>query len=129
MVFHTRAIIEVLGMPEKHIVDVVDKVLEKLKNENGITLEKQEVSKPELVKEKYYAIFAEVEIKAINFTKLLQFCYDYMPTSIEILDMDKIAMPVREFTNGINDSLIRLHQYNITVANLNQKVKELEQNK
>jgi|SRR3989344_5498393 len=126
MVFHVRAIIEVLGMPEKHIVEVINKVLEKLKTEQGITFEKQDVSKPELVKEKYYAIFAEVEIKIINFTKLLQFCYDYMPTSIEILDTEKVVMPIREFANGINDSLIRLHQYNITVANLTQRNKELE---
>ena len=115
-----------LGMPEKHIVEVINKVLEKLKTEQGITFEKQDVSKPELVKEKYYAIFAEVEIKIINFTKLLQFCYDYMPTSIEILDTEKVVMPIREFANGINDSLIRLHQYNITVANLTQRNKELE---
>jgi|SRR3989338_9035278 len=125
MVFTVRAIIEVLGMPEKHVLEVIEKVIEKLKNEKGITLEKQEITKPELVKEKYYAAFTEVEVKIINMTLLLQFCYDYLPTSIEIIDTEKISMSAREFSNAINDSLIRLHQYNITITNLIQKNKEL----
>ncbi len=124
MVFTVRAIIEVLGKPESHIAEVMNKVIEKLKSEEGITLVKHEVTKPEVVKQKSFSVFAEVEVKIVSFTRLLNFCYDYLPTSVEVLDTEKVVLPVREFVNGLNDSLTRLHQYNLMVNNLLAKQEE-----
>lgn len=123
MVFTARAVIEVLGRPESHVLEVINKVIEKLKADEGITLIKHEISNPEVIKETFFASYAEVEIKVLNFSKLLSFCYDYLPTTIEILDSEKIVLSAREFSNGLNDSLYRLHQYNTVVNNLMAKQK------
>ena len=121
MVFTVRAVIEVLGRPESHVTEVIIKVIEKLKLDEGITVIKSEISAPEVIKESFFASYAEVEVKILNFSKLLNFCYDYLPTTIEILDSEKIVMSARELSNGLNDSLYRLHQYNTVVNNLMAK--------
>lgn len=129
MVFTLRAMIEVLGKPESHVVEVINKVIEKLKTEKGVELLKHEISNAELIKEQFYSIFAQVEVKIMTFSGLLNFCYDYLPSSIEILDTEKVAMSAREFSNGLNESLIKLHQYNLMVNNLIAKSKPEEEKK
>lgn len=124
MVFTVRATIEVLGFPEEHIKEVIKKVIEKLKTEEGIQLLKENIHETEKIKERTFASFADVEIKANDLGKLLNFCYDYLPSTIEILDTEKVSIPVREFTAGLNEMLIKLHNYNMILNNLSQKLME-----
>lgn len=126
MVFTIRAIIEILGFPEEHVKEVTLKIIEKLKTEEGITLTKDQIHPAEKIKDRFFSCFAEVELKVHDFSKLLKFCYDYMPSSIDILDTEKVTMPIREFNFGINEMLECLHQYNIAVNNLTNKIKQLE---
>lgn len=126
MVFTIRAIIEILGFPDTHIKEVTQKVIEKLKTEDRITITKEVINEPQKVKEKYFSCLAEVEMKILDFNKLLAFCYDYMPSSLEFLDTEKITLPIREFHFGMSELLDKLHQYNIAVNNLSQRVKQLE---
>ncbi len=126
MVFTIRAIIEVLGFPNTHVKEVTEKVIEKLKTEDRVTVLNSKVNDPEKVKEKYFSCFAEVEMKVLDFSKLLSICSDYMPSSLEILDSDKVTLPTREFQLAISELLDKLHQYNIAVNNLSQRVKQLE---
>ncbi len=129
MVFTIRATIEVLGYPEDHVKKTIEKVVEKLKNEEGIKVIKSEIQKTEKIKESFFASFAETEMKINDFSKLLHFCYDYLPSSLEILDAEKITMPIREFSMGINEMLAKLHHYNLVVNNLSNKVNELKNQK
>ena len=78
MVFTVRAAIEVLGYPESHIDEVIKKIIEKLKTEDGIKLIKEEIHQAEKVKEEFFVSFVDVEIKINDFNKLLNFCYDYL---------------------------------------------------
>ncbi len=127
MVFTVRATIEVLGYPEDHVKKTMEKVVEKLKNEEGIKIIKSEMQKTEKIKENFFASFAETEIKINDFSRLLNFCYNYLPSSLEILDADKITLPIREFSMGINEMLAKLHHYHLVVNNLSNKVNELKQ--
>ena len=122
MVFSIRAIIEVIGYPESHVNEVTQKVGERLAAESGIIISKQNISKADKVKDTIHASMIEVELKINDYPKLLHFCYDYLPSTIEILDTDKIAIPIREFTNGLNDLIAKLHQYNLTVTSLMDKI-------
>lgn len=124
MVFTIRATIEVLGYPEEHIKEVINKVIEKLKTEEGIKVLKETTHETEKIKDTIFASFVEIELKINDFSKLLSFCYDYLPSTMEILDTEKIALPVREFSAGINEMLINLHNYKLVLNNLSQKIKE-----
>ncbi len=118
MVFVIRSIIEVLGYPEEHVNAVTENVVKKLKSENGIQVLKENVNKAEKVKDTIHASMIEVELKINDYSKLINFCYDYLPSSIEVIDTEKIAVSAREFTNGLNDMLVKLHQYNLTTNNI-----------
>lgn len=126
MVFTIRAIIEIMGFPEEHVKEVTKKVIERLKKEDGITVIKETLHEPQIVKEKFFSCFVELEIKLHDFSKVLNFCYDYLPSSIEILDVEKVNISVREFSFGLNEMLEKLHNYNFVVNNLNAKINMLE---
>ena len=126
MVFTVRAIIEVLGFPEEHVKEVTGKVIEKLKTEDRITITKENITEPTKVKEQFFSCFAEIEMKVHDMNKLIGFCFDYLPSSLEILDTEKVTIPVREFHFAISELIEKLHHYNITVNNLTGKIKHLE---
>ena len=126
MVFTIRTTIEVLGYPEDHVKEVMDKVIEKLKKEEGFQILKEEINKPEKVKETFFASFAELEIKLNDFSKLIHFCYDYLPSGLEVLDTEKVTLPIREFSSALNEMLAKLHNYNIVLTNLSSKLESLE---
>ena len=126
MVFTVRAIIEILGFPEEHVKEITQKVIEKIKTEDRISIIKETLHEPQKVKETFFSCFAEVEMKIHDLSKLMGFCYDYLPSSLEILDAEKITIPVREFHFAINEMLEKLHSYNFTVNNLSAKIKQIE---
>lgn len=126
MVFTVRATIEVIGYPEDHVKEVMQKIIEKLKTEDGLQILKNEVHPTEKVKEKFFATFVDIEMKINDFGKVLHFCYDYLPSSFEIIDADKITIPTREFSAGISEMIVKLHQYNLIVNNLSNKITELQ---
>ena len=127
MVFTIRTIIEVIGHPEPHVNEVASKVLENLKKEPGITVLKEGLSKAELVKSDIFASHLEIELKLVDMNRLLSFCYEYLPSSVEIIDAKKIVIPTREVTIALGEMLRKLHGYNLMLHNLNEKNKELSQ--
>ena len=116
---------EVIGHPEQHVNDVSLKVLEQLKKEDGITIINSNVNKAELVKENIFASHIEAELKVVGMLKLLTFCYDYLPSSLEVVDSEKIVMPVREVNAALSEMLRKLHGYNLMLHNLAETNKEL----
>ena|SRR3989338_3352622 len=129
MVFTARAIIEVIGHPENHVNEICIKVLENLKKENGITIIKEETNSAELVKENIFAAHIEVELKFFDISKLLNFCYEYLPSEMQIIDTEKIVLSVNEMNNGLGEMLRRLHSLNLMLHNLNESNKELKEDK
>lgn len=121
-----RAIIEVLGFPQSHVDEIMKKVIDKLKGEEGIKIVKQQVAPSEKVKE-MFSSFAEVEVKIADLGKLNHFCFHYLPSSVEVLDVENVNLSSREFTNYLNDILATIHQYNMIVANLNAENKGLKE--
>jgi hypothetical protein len=118
--------IEILGFPEDHLKEVVKQVVEKLKNENGIAVIQSEVHEPQVIQEKFFSSFIEAEIKINDFNKLLHFCYEYLPSTIELLDVEKVTITNREFTIGINEMLQKIHNYNIIINNISNRLQKLE---
>jgi len=129
MVFTIRTTIEVLGYPESHIQEVIKRIVEKIKNEEGIKVEKEVIHEAKKVKEEFFIMFVELEMKVHDFNKLLNFCYNYLPSSIEILDVEKVVVPIREFSSAMNEMLAKLHHYNMVLNNLSTKVNSLEKKK
>lgn len=75
-----------------------------------------------------FSTFVELEIKVKDLTKLVGFCFDYMPSSIEILGPKVLSLKESEFTTVMNDLQGKLHRLDMAVKNLNSENKMLQKN-
>ncbi len=101
-----------IGAPKKHIEDTIKLYIDKLEeNHTNLELLDQHISKPKKTKDaELYNIFADIEFSAKNVEDLTWFCIDYMPSSIEIVEPDRINFDAFEFNGYINDLLSKLHK-------------------
>lgn len=122
-----KAIVEVVGKPEAHVKKSLDLVLKNVEEQKRIKIIKKEVFPPKK-NDVFFSAFAELEIKFESPGVLVDFCFDFMPSSIEIIEPSVINLRTQEFTNSLNDILSRLHGINMSLTNINAENKLLKQN-
>lgn len=121
-----RAIIEMLGAPKEYIDKTLRDYIAKIKNEGAqIVAEKYEAAVPQ---DKLFSNFVEIEVLFDKPTQLLSFCFESMPSSIEIVEPDALALPGFELTGFLCDLQARLHEADMIVKTLNAKNTTLNTN-
>ncbi len=123
----TRIIIEIVGKPKEHIEKALKVVVEKIKEEKDIELVEEKTFDAEK-QEEMFNTFAELGILFNNMQALIEFCFDFMPSSIEILDPEKLSFDSNKFAGLINDLLAKLHQMNLKLVQINAEKRALKQN-
>ena len=114
-----RAVIEVLGTPKEHVERTMGAVVEKLRERKDFTMEAHQVFPAEQVTDKpFFSTFAEVTLAVPSIEGLVAFSFDFMPSSIEILEPATVAFAARHVGNLFNDLLARLHQYDMVLKNV-----------
>ena len=114
-----RAVFEILGSPKDHVESTMKLVLDKLKEIEEVEIIKSETFDAKEVKGKLWSTFSEVEMNVKDIEILVHICFNFMPSSIEILDPSKMITDSNRLTNFFNDLLGRLHKYDMLVKNLN----------
>jgi len=127
MTFSIRAIIEIMGLPKEHVKEIAKKILDNLKKEQNIKL-KSEYTADTIQKNKIWSTFIEIEANITNLIHLNYFCFNYGPSSIEILDSENITISTREFNASLNDLLQKLHEQNLILSKLFAENKLLKTN-
>ena len=123
-----RAIIEVLGKPPEHIEATLKGYVKKIEDDPEITVLKKDFSKPAEQEGGFYSTFVELEAWSKNMPKLFWFCFDYMPSSVEILDPTTLTFSSNDFSDFLNDLQARLHQIDMVVKTARQQTKQLTKN-
>jgi len=123
----TRIIIEIVGKPKEHIEKALKVVVEKIKEEKDIEIVEEQIFNAEK-QEEMFNVFAELGILFNNMQTLIEFCFDFMPSSIEILDPEKLSFDSNKFAGLVNDLLAKLHQMNLNLVQNNAEKKTLKQN-
>ena len=123
----TRIIIEIVGKPKEHIEKALKVVVEKIKEEKDIEIVEEQIFNAEK-QEEMFNVFAELGILFNNMQTLIEFCFDFMPSSIEILDPEKLSLDSNKFAGLVNDLLAKLHQMNLNLVQNNAEKKTLKQN-
>lgn len=121
------AIIEILGAPKEYVVETLHAYIDKLKKEKDMIVTNETISEVEQ-KEKLFTVFAEIEFLAKTPSRIVDFCFDYMPSSIEIMEPEAIRFEANKFSNFMNDLQARLHQLDMLVKNLRAENKRLSEN-
>ena len=116
MEIRARVIIEILGSPIEHVNKVMQDVINELEKKK-IKILKKEVNEPEKI-EKFYSSFADVEFKCNDLDALLDVCFDFMPSVVEIIEPEEFRFDPKVLEDFLNDLLARLHRNSMVVRNL-----------
>ena len=115
-----RSIIEIVGGPKEHIDKAMSTVMEKLKGDEHVTLLKEKVFEAQPLQDKkpLFSSFCEVEIEAKSVEDLFGFCFDFMPSSVEVFDPVDFNLKAETVNDMFNELITKLHQYDMAVRNI-----------
>jgi len=123
----TRIIIEIVGKPKEHIEKALKLVVEKIKEQKGLQIVEEKLFDAEK-QDEMFSTFAELGVLFKDIETLVGFCFDFMPSSIEILDPEKLSFDSNEFAGLINDLLAKLHQMTLKMVQNDIEKKALKKN-
>jgi len=122
-----KIIMEMLGAPKEHVDDTMKLVMDKMSKDDKFKVIINKVFPSEEINDKkltgnknvkFFSTFAEAELEFKQIEDLLGFCFDYMPSSVEILHPDGLKLSLPNMNNMINDLIARLHQYDMVLKNI-----------
>jgi hypothetical protein len=121
-----RIVLEILGRPKEHIVEVMNQIGDKIGQEKGIKLIDKTTNEAKIFEQKdekgnvipmregeqeLYSTFSEIEFEAGNIMDLLAICFNYMPANVEIIEPENFVLKNIDFNSLINELIRRLHHY------------------
>ena len=122
-----KVIIEILGKPKEHVEKTLRMYVDNIKDDSDLIILNSEFSQA-VEKEKLWATFVELDMIIKGIPKLIAFCFDYMPSSIEISKPEEFVMRKSSVEDLINDLQARLHDVDMTVKRQKNENDFLRQN-
>ena len=106
-------ILEVLGKPKEHLVETLNNIIGKIKEEKGVIVVDTKINEPVTLKnnEDLFTTFAEVEVKVETIAHMAMLMFKYMPAHIEILSPERLVMSNNGWNDVLNEIVRRLHGY------------------
>lgn len=123
-----RTILEVLGKPKEHVEKTIKTLVEKVKEDPEISIlnEKYAEIKPE--GKTMFSTFVELEMVFKGVTTLTGFCFDFMPSSIDIEKPEQLIVKNRDLSNIFNDMQLKLHNIDMVAKTLKAERDFLKRN-
>ena len=120
-------IVEVAGRPAEYVRESIEVHVSRLDQMKNITVVSKKFSEPKRMehKEEVYTCFAEIEFSVPTFQEILGLIFDFMPSSIEIVDPGMVEMDSQEATEFVNNLAGRLHRYDEIAKIAQFRVKQL----
>ena len=120
-------IVEMAGRPPEHVKESLSKHVEVLDKMEYIKLHSIKVSDPKEIEgsQGLFTCFAEVDFETENFGKLSETMFDFMPSSIEVIEPTKINMGMHDATNLLNNISGRMHRYDELARIAQAKIQQL----
>ena len=116
-----KIVIEILGSPKEHVEKTMKGVIEKLKNEKEIKMLRETTYEAEQLESEQlknmWSTFSDIEIEIENISELMGLCFDYMPSSIDILEPHKMDLETTKIAEFMNDLLAKLHKLDMMLKN------------
>jgi hypothetical protein len=116
-------LIEVLGRPAEHVKEAINGLLEKLSNEKGVKIVSKKIHEPVPAKShdktsNLFISFMELDLTFQSLARLLEICFAYMPSSVEIVKPAELRIKLNDINVILNFLLSRLHQYDAVAKKL-----------
>ncbi len=116
---HFRAVMEVVGKPKEHVEQTTQNYVENLeKNDRYEVVNKEFGEAQEREDAGMWATFVEVEAKTEKVEDLVAFCFDYMPSQIEVTEPKELRFSDGEVSQFLNDLQSKLHQVDMVAKHV-----------
>ena len=112
-----KTIIEVLGKPKEHVETAIKEYIEHIKEDSELVILNEDYSKAK-EQGKLWSKFVELDLVIKGTKKLISFCFEYMPSSIEVVKPEHLIMANPELSNFLNDLQAKLHSVDMVVKQL-----------
>lgn len=122
-----RVIVEVVGKPKEHVEKTMKGFIEKIKSDPRMEILNEEIA-PVKEEEEFFGTFAELEMKFKDMFILGNFCFDYMPSSIEVIEPEEFKISNRDIAAVFNDLQGKLHKVDMIAKQANIQNKNLKAN-
>lgn len=106
-------IVEIAGRPPEHIKEILSKHVGVMNNIRDLKVHSIQVHEPKKIEgsNDVFTCFAEVDFDAPTFGRLGETVFDFMPSSIEVLEPSRVSMDLPEATALLNSISGKLHRY------------------
>jgi hypothetical protein len=124
-----RTLVEVAGKPKEHVEQALRNYLEKLEQDELFKVLKKEVAPAKKHEESdLFAAFSELEIETDDVKRMVNFCFEYMPSLIEIIEPKQLMLGQLHISDLLNDLQARLHHVDMVAKQLKLENDSLKQN-
>lgn len=125
-----RAVVEVLGKPKEHVKSSLQSYMEKLEGDERYTIKSKDIAeiKKQDEKQELWTMFAELEFECKRVEDIIAFCFDYMPSIIEILEPSELKFTDEETSHFLNDMQAKLFQVDMVAKQLTMQNNHLQTN-
>ncbi len=121
-----RCIVEILGAPKEYIAKALQDHVDKVKND-GLDIQIEKYAEP-VPSGKLFTQFVELQISFKDTGELLDFCFDSMPSTVEIMSPEKLELDMAFFEDFVNDLQAKLHQTDMMLKSLQAQKQVLDKN-
>ena len=122
-----KAIMELMGSPEEHVDKTMDMIVEKLKEAKDIEVISDKISETTRIEDRpFWSKFVDLELGFKNMDDVTGFCFDFMPSSIEVVDPGSFNLKKDVMENLWNDLIAKLHQYDMLLKNMHAENKVMK---
>jgi len=113
-----RAMLEVLGKPKEHVEKTIKMLVAKVKEDPDITIINEKYASIKPQEKTMFSTYVELEMVTKGLNTLIGFCFDFMPSSIDIEKPERLTLKNREISDMFNDLQAKLHDVDMIAKTL-----------
>lgn len=133
-------IVEMAGRPAEHLTESLEKHVGILRQVKDVSVHEIKVSEPRLlaqgggqevegnkekVGEDMFTAFAECDFEIPSFSRLAETMFDFMPSSVEVIEPGRVELDMTEATDLLNNISGRMHRYDEFAKVAGERMKQL----
>lgn len=112
-----RIMMEVIGSPKEHVEASLKEVVQKFGDDEKVRVKNENSYNAEKLDNGFWSAFSEVEFETGDIKELLDVCFDYTPSTLEILEPAGITIDTAYLASLFNDLLAKMHQFVAAIKN------------
>lgn len=122
-----RTILEMVGKPKDHVQETIAKYVDHVKEDPDIEVLKVDLSDI-IEKDDMFSALAELDILVKDLPTLAGFCFQYMPSSIEISEPESLQFDNQKINAFLVSLQAKLHDVDMVARNARIELDDLKKN-